>query len=108
MTDAGRRLIEGAQEALAVASGEKPAASIWHNGHRYVPASAAEPVNVKPLGDVLDDLRSKVRQELVDAAHTFRSDAVRSSTMFTAETLVSNVIGREIERYREKALTIDT
>jgi hypothetical protein len=63
---------------------------------------------VKPLGDVLDDLRSKVRQELVDAAHTFRSDAVRSSTMFTAETLVSNVIGREIERYREKALTIDT
>lgn len=39
MTNAGERLIAGATEALAVARGEEPAASIVVNGHRYVPAS---------------------------------------------------------------------
>jgi hypothetical protein len=35
---AGQKIIEGATEALAVARGEQQAASIWHNGFRYVPA----------------------------------------------------------------------
>jgi hypothetical protein len=39
---AGRRLIEGAEEALAIAKGEQPAAAIWHNGHKYVPAEQTE------------------------------------------------------------------
>ena len=39
MSEAGKRLIAGATEALAVARGEEPAASITVNGHRYVPAA---------------------------------------------------------------------
>lgn len=38
MSKAGSRILEGAREALAVAKGEAPAASITVNGHRYVPA----------------------------------------------------------------------
>ena len=34
----GTKIIKGAKEALAVARGEQPAAAIYHNGHRYVPA----------------------------------------------------------------------
>lgn len=33
------RIIEGAQEALSIAKGEQPAASITVNGHKYVLAS---------------------------------------------------------------------
>ena len=36
MTKAGERLIKGAEEALAIAKGEKPAAAIYHRGFRYV------------------------------------------------------------------------
>lgn len=38
MSEAGKRLIAGTKEALAVARGQEPAASITINGHRYVPA----------------------------------------------------------------------
>lgn len=44
MTKAGKRILEGAREALAIAKGESPAASIYHNGFRYIPAT--EPVAV--------------------------------------------------------------
>lgn len=39
--DSGKeaRIIEGAREALSIARGEQPAASITINGHKYVPAS---------------------------------------------------------------------
>lgn len=37
MSEAGKRMIEGAKEAVAVARGEQPAASITVAGHTYVP-----------------------------------------------------------------------
>lgn len=37
MSEAGKRLIDGAQEALAIAKGEKPAARVHINGYAYVP-----------------------------------------------------------------------
>jgi len=37
MTKAGERMIEGVKEAVAVARGEQPAASITVAGHTYVP-----------------------------------------------------------------------
>jgi hypothetical protein len=37
MTKAGEKLIAAAEEMVAIAKGEQPAAAIWHNGHRYVP-----------------------------------------------------------------------
>ncbi len=43
MTKAGKRLIEGAQEAVRVARGEEPAASITVKGYRYVPAKQTSP-----------------------------------------------------------------
>lgn len=41
------KLIEGAKEALAVAGGETPAASIYHNGHRYVAMEEYERLRAK-------------------------------------------------------------
>lgn len=38
----GRKIIEGAEDALAVAKGEKPAARIYINGHAYAPAGDVE------------------------------------------------------------------
>jgi hypothetical protein len=37
MTKAGKQITEGLQEAVAIAKGEQPAASITVNGFRYVP-----------------------------------------------------------------------
>ena len=34
---AGKQILEGMAEAVAVAKGEIPAARIWHQGHAYVP-----------------------------------------------------------------------
>jgi hypothetical protein len=42
MSKAGKRLIDAATEAVAVAKGEQPAAAIYHKGHKYVPASELE------------------------------------------------------------------
>ncbi len=42
MSEAGKRLIEGAKEALAIAKGEQPAARIWHQGHSYVPEAEVQ------------------------------------------------------------------
>jgi len=39
MSKAGDKLIDAAREAVAIAGGEQPAAAIWHNGHKYVPAA---------------------------------------------------------------------
>ena len=38
MSKVGKQLIEAAQEALAIATGEEPAASVTINGHTYHPA----------------------------------------------------------------------
>lgn len=38
------KILKGATEALEVSRGESPAAAIWHNGVRYVPEMAAQPV----------------------------------------------------------------
>ena len=37
----GKKIIEGAKEALAVARGEQPAARIIVNGHAYIPEKSA-------------------------------------------------------------------
>jgi len=42
------RLMKGAREAAAIATGEQPAASITVNGHTYVPKA-----RVKELEDIL-------------------------------------------------------
>jgi len=42
MSEAASRIIEGAREALAIAKGEQPAASMTINGHKYVPADQLE------------------------------------------------------------------
>jgi len=47
MLKAGKRLIEAAQEAVAIAKGEQPAAAIYHNGHKYVPAAELEAAEVE-------------------------------------------------------------
>lgn len=41
MSKAGERLLEGAREALAIAKGEEPAASITVQGYTYVPKPVA-------------------------------------------------------------------
>lgn len=48
MTKAGKRMIEGAKEAVAVARGEQPAASITVAGHTYVPKDRWQPVERAP------------------------------------------------------------
>ena len=53
----GRKIIEGATEAAAVARGTKPAAAIWHNGHRYVSC---------PAGFVI--MPAEPTEEMIDAA----------------------------------------
>ncbi len=50
MTKAGARLLGAAQEAVAVAKGDVPAASITVKGHRYVPAE-----RYKLLHDAAED-----------------------------------------------------
>ena len=42
MTKAGERLIGGMKEAIAIANGEQPAASITVNGQTYVPVEAVQ------------------------------------------------------------------
>lgn len=37
MTKAGEQILEGMNEAVAVANGDQPAARLWHKGHAYVP-----------------------------------------------------------------------
>lgn len=37
MSKAGERILTGLREAVEIAKGEKPASSITHNGHHYVP-----------------------------------------------------------------------
>lgn len=56
MTKAGDRLIEGMKEALAVASGEQPAAAIYVNGIKYVPADRVERLEeaLKPFAEAAD------------------------------------------------------
>lgn len=41
MTKAGKRMIAGAKEALAIAKGDQPAASVTVNGLTYVPKPVA-------------------------------------------------------------------
>jgi len=48
MSETGKQMIAAAEEALAIAKGDKPAAAIWHNGHRYVPADD----HITPVGYV--------------------------------------------------------
>lgn len=51
MSQAGERMLEGAREAVAIAKGEQPAASIWIKGHRYVPEVRWQSVEAAPECD---------------------------------------------------------
>ena len=68
MTIAGARLIEGAREALAVARGDQPAASIFVQGHRYI-SEAEFRRQTRELRDKLDERDETIRQlrERLDA-----------------------------------------
>lgn len=64
MTKAGKCIIEGAKEALAIAKGEIPAARITINGHAYVPETELDAVKAKlakavealqPFSEAYDD-----------------------------------------------------
>lgn len=48
MSEAGKRLIEGAKEALEIARGNQPAARIHVNGHAYVPENRWQPIDTAP------------------------------------------------------------
>ncbi len=48
MGNAGRKLIEGATEALAIAKGEIPAAGLFVDGHHYVPRPVWRPISEAP------------------------------------------------------------
>lgn len=52
MSEAGRKIIAGLEEAKAVARGDKPAARIFHMGHVYVPAEDVSEVQLA-LSDML-------------------------------------------------------
>ena len=69
---AGRRLIEGAEEALAIAKGEQPAAAIWHNGHQYVPAT-----EIASLRRELEEVHRNALREAI-AAIAGKIDEARS------------------------------
>ena len=45
----GEKIISAANEALSVAKGEQTAASVWINGHKYVPEAAVEDARVSAL-----------------------------------------------------------
>lgn len=64
----GKRLIEAAQEALTIAKGEKAAASITINGHRYIPHADYEAMQrerdvayalQKRTAEVLDEWKAR-------------------------------------------------
>jgi hypothetical protein len=57
MTTPGQKIIEGAKEALAIARGEQPAASIHHNGFTYVPKPVWQPIETARLDGKLCLLR---------------------------------------------------
>ncbi len=54
------KIVQGAQEAVAVAKGETLAAAIWHNGYRYVPE--AEIVRLRAERDRLRDALRKIAE----------------------------------------------
>lgn len=60
---AGKQIIAGAKEALAVAKGEQPAASITVNGHTYYPSSAFD-----ALRSQLEDARENALEEAARVA----------------------------------------
>lgn len=67
MSDAGKRLIEGAEEALRVAKGEQPAASIWHNGFEYVPRHPSR-------NDVLEEAARMAYRVCAETRHVTLGD----------------------------------
>jgi hypothetical protein len=74
MTKAGDKIIEGAKEALAVAKGEIPAAAMWINGHRYVPADEADAEAIASMREIanlrsdMDKVKTIARREAFEEA----------------------------------------
>lgn len=69
-SEAGKRLIEGAKEILAIAKGEKPAARIHHGGHAYVPEADYATLQAR-----VDELTRKEHLAKLDIA--LRNEAIR-------------------------------
>lgn len=81
MTKAGEKIIEGLHEAVAVAKGEQPAAAMWINGHRYVPAAKIE-VLISALRMIADEdeIHTKLNQtRLCCKFQQIAIDALRQS-----------------------------
>lgn len=73
MSEAGKRIIEGAEEALRVAKGEQPAASIWHNGFEYVPRVQTR--NDAPVtAATVDDIAQLIINYFADVAKGYADD----------------------------------
>jgi len=67
MTKAGKRILDGVREALAIAKGEQSATSVTVSGHTYVPKEA-----------VMAELRSIQRQTVavcIDCVESLKTDA---------------------------------
>jgi hypothetical protein len=77
----GKRIVEGAEEALAVARGEVPAERLHVNGHAYVPASRIEALEAEV---------ARLREE-VETQTAFASPVVQNATKETVRFWDYNV-----------------
>ena len=72
----GERAIEGMKEVLAIAKGEQPAASIYMNGHNYVPLSDLDALVAErdrlreALTAILDKLDSEEHLDKINNKHS--------------------------------------
>lgn len=73
MSRAGGRLLKAAEEMVAIAKGEQPAAAVWMNGHRYVPASALQRLANASLG-ILDHWNSLIDNQWTVDGVTWRPE----------------------------------
>jgi hypothetical protein len=69
------KLVRVAQEAVAIASGDKPAPRIWHAGHAYVPER-----DLKRLEEEIDNLE----QEACFSDDDARKDSERRDAYYSA------------------------
>lgn len=105
MTKAGERLIEGAKEALAVARGEQPAASIHVNGHTYVPKADYDRLMEDAKGErsvsaALNGMNRRLRADLDEALRRYdernRTAIERAGYAARCAELESELVGSKI------------
>lgn len=89
------RIIEGAKEALAVARGEQPAASVWINGHEYVPAS-----DLTRLRDELASARAErdLLQDVLDSRPAINAGLPETYVRWSQAIYSGDVVRAAIRR----------